>query len=155
MSKGPCDFCGATATPRWRTGDSWYPCLCNACGIRLRKRSRSHVSPPPPSRASEAPSITQAGRKRLGPCDYCHVDHSCLWRKGTLEYPVLCNACGVRLIYAQRKKVKPTDDTPTSPLSLKREAILNTHSAVCTTPEAPMKAAVALASLRRSENPVL
>lgn len=33
-----------------------------------------------------------------GPCNHCGSKHSCCWRRGPLEKPVLCNACGSRYL---------------------------------------------------------
>ena len=36
--------------------------------------------------------------KRTGPCDHCAATESPMWRKGPLESPTLCNACGARFL---------------------------------------------------------
>ena len=36
--------------------------------------------------------------KRSGPCDHCAATESPMWRKGPLESPTLCNACGARFL---------------------------------------------------------
>lgn len=37
---GPCDHCGATASPQWRRGPPAKPVLCNACGTRYRRTNQ-------------------------------------------------------------------------------------------------------------------
>lgn len=55
---GPCDHCGATASPQWRRGPPAKPVLCNACGTRYRRTNQ--LGPSPSSKLSRVGS-----RKRL------------------------------------------------------------------------------------------
>ncbi|KAJ9180315.1 hypothetical protein P3X46_008577 [Hevea brasiliensis] len=41
MIKNACTVCKTTKTPLWRSGPAGPKSLCNACGIRYRKRRRS------------------------------------------------------------------------------------------------------------------
>ncbi|KAL3814647.1 hypothetical protein ACJIZ3_015915 [Penstemon smallii] len=44
-NKKCCSYCKTTKTPLWRSGPSGPKSLCNACGIRYRKKSPSPPSP--------------------------------------------------------------------------------------------------------------
>ncbi|MEW5319680.1 MAG: hypothetical protein WDW38_010820 [Sanguina aurantia] len=44
VKRAVCTNCRATSTPQWRTGPAGPRTLCNACGVRLKKRrSQTHV----------------------------------------------------------------------------------------------------------------
>ncbi|CAI0551630.1 unnamed protein product [Linum tenue] len=57
--KKVCCDCKTTRTPLWRSGPAGPKSLCNACGIRFRKRRRAMEDPTAKKRATPLPSPPQ------------------------------------------------------------------------------------------------
>uniref|UniRef100_A0ACD6A2S1 Uncharacterized protein n=1 Tax=Avena sativa TaxID=4498 RepID=A0ACD6A2S1_AVESA len=55
-----CTDCNATKTPLWRGGPSGPKSLCNACGIRYRKKRREALGLDGPKRREQPASVTAA-----------------------------------------------------------------------------------------------
>ncbi|XVF22136.1 hypothetical protein REPUB_Repub12eG0147700 [Reevesia pubescens] len=61
-----CVDCSTTRTPPWRGGPAGLRSLCNACGIRYRKKKRAVLGLNRDSRAEKSKSKTGNGKRETG-----------------------------------------------------------------------------------------
>uniref|UniRef100_A0A453GYA8 GATA-type domain-containing protein n=1 Tax=Aegilops tauschii subsp. strangulata TaxID=200361 RepID=A0A453GYA8_AEGTS len=59
-----CDDCNTTKTPLWRGGPNGPKSLCNACGIRYRKRRRVAMGLDPEAKRKPRPARRRPARRR-------------------------------------------------------------------------------------------
>ncbi|EAY73905.1 hypothetical protein OsI_01791 [Oryza sativa Indica Group] len=92
-----CVECRATTTPMWRSGPTGPRSLCNACGIRYRKKRRQDLgldlNQPQKQEHGEDPydqraDVAQGSKSRI-PTDTSKIQH-------LQNHRSLCNACGIR-----------------------------------------------------------
>lgn len=66
-----CADCKTTKTPLWRTGPAGPRSLCNACGIRYRKRKMAGGNPSPEIKKEKPSSSSSSSSSSTNPiCDY-------------------------------------------------------------------------------------
>jgi NMD protein affecting ribosome stability and mRNA decay len=78
--KRRCSYCDTAQTHQWHRGPTSHPLLCNACGIRWRRKG-----------TLESAYIPLAGRQ----CSHCDTTRTPRWHRGPATHPLLCNACGL------------------------------------------------------------
>uniref|UniRef100_A0A7C9CWX1 GATA-type domain-containing protein n=1 Tax=Opuntia streptacantha TaxID=393608 RepID=A0A7C9CWX1_OPUST len=70
-----CADCKTTRTPLWRSGPAGPRTLCNACGIRYRKRKMADANPNPETKSEKPLSSSSSSSNPTGDYDDHHHHH--------------------------------------------------------------------------------